>query len=210
MSRAATSPISDASAFERESGQGTTSERRFGPFLRRTVSEPFVHFALLGALLFAVHRLLAPVLDARVIEISAAKQREITKLFEQRQRRPPNDAERARLFQRHAEDEALFREGLRLSLFHTDPVLRAQMIARVRGMLQAEFEQKPPTELELRRYYDAHRASYRGPEAASEPAFETVRERVAADYRKERTSRAFQAEVSRLTSQWDVQIAEQP
>jgi hypothetical protein len=210
MSRAATSPISDASAFERESGHAPTSERRFGLWLRRIVSEPFVHFALLGALLFAGHRLLAPVLDAPVIEISAAKQREITKLFEQRQRRPPNDAERAEMFQRHAEDEVLFREGLRLSLVHTDPILRAQMIARVRGMLQAELEQKAPTELELRRHYDAHRASYTGPEGASEPSFETVRERVATDYRKQRTSRAFQAEVRRLTSQWDVQIAEQP
>ncbi|KYF50043.1 hypothetical protein BE04_25915 [Sorangium cellulosum] len=46
--------------------------------------------------------------------------------------------------------------------------------------------------------------------AASEPSFEAIREKVSADYRKDRTARAFQGELSRLTSQWRVQIAEEP
>jgi Fe2+ transport system protein B len=142
-------------------------------------SEPFVHFTLLGALVFAAHSLLTRAPEVPVIEVSASKQREIAKLFEQRLRRPPSQAERQQLIQRHIEDEVLFREGLRLSLVNTDPMLREQLIARVRGMIQAEIEAKQPAEA------------------------------VTADYRKDRTSRAFQAELARLTSEARVHVAEQ-
>ncbi len=178
------------------------------PWVRRITCEPFVHFTLLGALVFAGHCVLAPTLDVPTIEVSTPKQRELAKLFEQRQERAPNDVERQQLVRRYVEDEALFREGVRLSLIHTDPMLRAQMIARVRSMLQAELDQTPPTEVELKHHYEAHRSDYA--RSGSEPSFETNRARLSADYRKERTSRAFQAELSRLTSQWHVQLAERP
>lgn len=112
--------------------------------LRRFATEPLVHFALIGVLLFAGDRLLSRTVEAPVIDVSASRQREFAKLFEQRQGRGPTDAERTQLVQRYVEDEALFREGLRLSLVNTDPMLRAQVIARVRRMLQTEVEQKLP------------------------------------------------------------------
>src|SRR5688572_7443376 len=150
-------------------------------WLRRCAAEPFFHFALLGALLFAGDRLLAQPVEAPSIEVSVAKQRELLKLFEQRQGRAPTDAERKQLVERYVEDEALFREGLRLSLVNTDPMLRAQMIARMRRMLQTEAEQK--TDL------------------ASTLDNEEL---------KERTARAFQAEVARLASQWQVRLEAAP
>ncbi|WP_437320615.1 peptidyl-prolyl cis-trans isomerase [Sorangium sp. So ce385] len=299
MTRTAAPTTADSPAFEGAPGHTAEKAKSVAARLRRIASEPFLHFTLLGALVFAGHRLVTRALDVPTVEVSVSKQRELVKLFEQRQRRGPNDVEREELIRRYVEDEALFREGLRLSLAHTDPMLRAQIIARVRGMLQAELDRTPPTDTELQRYYEArlsdyaipetisyreylirsgpdadgdarrllsllerqeaadgpglpiptdhsHRseaqlASLYGPElahelwslpsgswqelrsssgvhvvrvvertAASEPSFAAVRERVSADYRKDRTARAFQAELSRLTSQWRVQIAEQP
>lgn len=299
MTRTAAPRAADSTAFEGASGHTAKDARTFVAWSRRIASEPFVHFTLLGALVFAGHLLATRALDVPTLEVSVSKQRELVKLFEQRQRRAPNDTEREQLIRRYVEDEALFREGLRLSLVHTDPMLRAQVIARVRGMLQAELDQKPPTDIELQRYHEAHLSDYAIPEtisyreylirsgpdadgdarrilsllerqdtadgpglpiptdysqrseaqlasmydpelahelwtlpsgrwrelrssrgvhivrvaertAASEPSFETVREQVSADYRKDRTARAFQAELSRLTSQWRVQIAERP
>src|SRR5262245_9482872 len=137
MTRAAASPTAGATAFEQTPALALKAGMRMALGLRRSASEPFVHFALLGALVFAAHRLLTPAVDPPTIEVSAARQRELVKLFEQRQGRAANDAERARLIRRYVEDEALFREGVRLSLLHTDPMLRAQLIARVRGTLQA-------------------------------------------------------------------------
>ncbi|WP_437523182.1 peptidylprolyl isomerase [Sorangium sp. So ce726] len=299
MTRTAAPQTASSTAFEGASGHTAKDARTLAAWLRRVASEPFVHFTLLGALVFAGHLLVTRTPEVPTLDVSASRQRELVKLFEQRQGRAPNDKEREQLIRRYVEDEALFREGLRLSLVHTDPMLRAQVIARVRGMLQAELDQKPPTDIELQRYHEAHLSDYALPEtisyreylirsgpdadgdarrllsllerqeaadgpglpiptdhsqrseaqlaslygpelahelwtspsggwralrssdgvhivrvaertAASEPSFATIRERVSADYRKDRTARAFQAEISRLTSQWRVQIAEQP
>ena len=207
MTRTAAVSTADSTPFDAASAGAAKDDKTGVARLRRIASEPFVHFTLLGALVFAGHRLVTRSFDAPTLEVSMSRQRQLVKLFEQRQRRPPNDTEREQLIQRYVEDEALFREGLRLSLVQTDPMLRAQIIARVRGMLQAELDQKPATETELRRYYEAHRSDYA---LAPEPPFAAIRERVRADYRKEQTARAFQTELGRLTAQWRVQIAERP
>jgi hypothetical protein len=131
----------------------------------RVAREPLFHFTLGGALLFAGHRLIASTPDATAIEVSTSKQRELSNLFEQRQRRSPTEVERKQIVQRHVEDEALLREGLRLSLVQTDPVLRGQIIARVRGMLQSGFEPTPPTDSQLQRHYEQHLSDYTVPEA---------------------------------------------
>jgi parvulin-like peptidyl-prolyl isomerase len=135
--------------------------------LRRLASEPFLHFALLGALVFVGHRALARPAEVRTLEISGSRQRELAKLFEQRQHRAPTDADRQQLLNRYVEDEVLFREGVRLSLVQTDPMLRAQLIARVRSLLQGEVLGKPPTEDQLHSYYEEHHADFAVPETVT-------------------------------------------
>jgi hypothetical protein len=159
-------PTASSAAFESPAGS-TPRDRAYLSWLRRLAREPFLHFTLLGALVFVGQRLITRAPEEAVIEVSVAKQRELSKLFEQRQRRAPSEVEQEQLIQRYVEDEVLFREGLRLSLVQTDPTLRAQVIARVRGMLQAEHAPTPPTDDELRRYYDEHRADYATPETIS-------------------------------------------
>ena len=139
----------------------------FAPGVRHVAREPLFHFTLLGALIFAGHRLIARTPDAPTIEVSTSKQRELSDLFEQRQRRAPNQTERKQLVQRYVEDEALLREGLRLSLVQTDPLLRGQVIARVRAMLQSELGQTPPTDSQLQRHYEQHLSDYAVPETIS-------------------------------------------
>jgi hypothetical protein len=207
MTRTAASSARDNVEVERATRRAALGTKAFVAGLRRLTAEPFAHFTLLGALVFAGHHLVTGRLEPPTIDVSASKQREIVKLFEQRQKRAPNDDERAQLIRRYVEDEALYREGLRLSLVETDPMLRAQIIARVRGMLQAELDLTPPTDAELARYFEAHRSDYAAGGVIA-PTLESVRERVKSDYRKERTSRAFQEELARLTSRWRVDIAE--
>ena len=162
MTRSA-SPSAASTAFE--SPAGATSRGRPTPALLKSLSrEPFVHFALLGALVFAGDRLIAPQAEERVILVSTAKQLELTTLFEQRQQRAPSPDERQQLIQRHVEDEVLVREGLRLGLAETDPMLRAQLVARLRGILQSGLAPSEPSDDELGRYYDEHQADYDLPE----------------------------------------------
>jgi hypothetical protein len=181
MTHAAATKPAGIAGFSAESRARPVGWMILGTWLRRCAAEPFLHFTLLGALLFAGDALLSQAVEAPVIEVPAAKQREFAKLFEQRQGRAPTHAEQKQLVERYVEDEALFREGLRLSLVNTDPMLRAQMIARMRRMLQTEAEQKTAL--------------------ASTLDNEEL---------KERTARAFQAEVARLASQWRVRLEAAP
>jgi parvulin-like peptidyl-prolyl isomerase len=265
--------------------------------LRGLADEPLLHFAVLGALVFAGHRALSRPAEVPTLEVSTAKQRELAELFEQRQGRAATGEERRHLVQRYVEDEVLFREGERLALLQTDPMLRAQLLARMRSLLQSGVSEKPPTEAELLRYYEGHRGDYAKPETVSyheywfkagpnakddarrlalalqrgeepqgadlpspinytartleelsraqtpdlarriwslpsgvwrvlpserglhvvrlddrgpafDPPLSQVRERVLVEYRKDQTSKGFQAEVARLTAQWRVQLAE--
>lgn len=167
MTRTVASSLPDTATFEKLPAI-PRSTKPLAARLKRIATEPFVHFVVLGALVFAAHRTLTrPRAEVRTLEVSSAKQRELTKLFEQRQRQPPTDAEREQLIQRYVEDEVLFREGMRLSLLQTDPMLRAQMVARVRSLLQAEVTAKPPTEEQLKAYYLAHHADYATPEVVT-------------------------------------------
>lgn len=297
MSRAAAPALASAPDFE--TTETAPRSRPFAGRLRRFATEPLLHFALLGGSVFALQHALSRTPAAATLEVSTAKQRELGKLFEQRQHRAPSTEERAQLVRRYVEDEALFREGLRLSLLQTDPMLRAQLVARVRSLLQAEVTEKPPEEAEVRHYYEQHAAEYsspatisyreylfptgpqandgarrlslalqrgeepvpagapnpvdhsreneaelaalQGPDfarrlwslpsgvwrelpssrgvhvvrvddhaAASNPPFESVREQVQTEYRRERTARAFQREVERLTATFQVKVEEQP
>src|SRR5262245_36635766 len=97
--------------------------------------QPFLHFVVLGALTFTAHRWLERREEQRLM-VSSQTRRELAALFEQRQRRAPTEDELAESTRRWVEDEVLFREGLRLDLLHTDGELRAEVIARVRALLQ--------------------------------------------------------------------------
>jgi hypothetical protein len=168
MTRAATNALPDVTGFEEASRSSShDDDKTFVTRLRRFASEPLLHFAVLGALVFAGHRALTHTLDVHTLEVSGSKQRELAKLFQQRQHRAPSDSERQQLINRYVEDEALFREGQRLALVQTDPMLRAQLIARVRGLLQAEVGEEAATEAQLLSYYAEHRSDFAIPETIS-------------------------------------------
>ncbi|RYZ07443.1 MAG: peptidyl-prolyl cis-trans isomerase [Myxococcales bacterium] len=281
-----------ASEFEGWQAGGAGFWARLGGLAK----DPFVHFAVLGALVFAAHGALSRPSSVPTLEVSTTRQRELAKLFEQRQGRPPTPEEKQQLIKRHVEDEVLLHEGERLGLLQNDPMLRAELVGRTRSWLQGEVTAEPPSEAELLRYYEEHRALYTQPETisyreywlkagpdakdearrlslalkrgedgpeltainytqrtlaelsavqdadlarriwalpvgvwrelpssrglhvvrveehlpASDPPFSRLRERILAEYRKEQTARSFSAELSRLTSAWRVQIAEEP
>jgi len=154
-----------AEASSRAQAGAALPKRSVVRLLGRLAREPFAHFALLGVLTFALHRGLTARDDSsRTLYVSADKQRELAALFELRQHRAPNEQERSELVQRWFADEVLFREGLRLDLVHTDVALREQIVARMRGMLQASVPSEAPPEAELARYYAEHRSDYAAPE----------------------------------------------
>lgn len=114
--------------------------------------------------MFALHQTLAPVERPEDgVRVDAQKRAELEALFAQRMGRKPSREELELSVTRWITDEVLFREALRLELPENDPELRDQLIARMRGLLQAASEPPAPRDDELSAYYAEHRADYRVP-----------------------------------------------
>lgn len=129
--------------------------------LARIAREPLLHFALFGALLFALHGWLrgpdggaagAIVVDGPRIDSLVAG-------FERVWQRPPTAAERAGLIETFVREEVLYREGLAMGLDRDDPVIRRR-IGQKMAFLAGGLAPQAPTRAELQAWLDAHPADY--------------------------------------------------
>lgn len=131
--------------------------------------EPLVLFLLGGALIFAVHALLGPQLDAgdnpRRISVSREDLVRFSQLrarvFSEEQAGGQFDAmspaERKALLGRYLREEALYREALALGLDRQDYVVRRRIVQSLEFALGAEVgESAAPAEAAVRQWYADH------------------------------------------------------
>jgi hypothetical protein len=117
--------------------------------------EPLVHFAVLGALLFAAYAVVSPRgAPPDAIVVGAARIEALAAEFERTWMRAPTAAELDALVEGHVREEVLVREGLALGLDRDDPVIRR----RVRQKMELLAEEAPPapSDAELQAWLDAH------------------------------------------------------
>ena len=144
--------------------------------MRAFLREPLLHFALAGALLFALHRALAgdpQAEDERTIVVDRAALLEFVQ-YRSRAFSPEAAAHlldglardaREALVRDFVREEALHREALALGLGRDDYVIRQRLVQKLDFALQGASAPPEPSEAELADYYDSHRADYA--EAAS-------------------------------------------
>ncbi|HJL19533.1 MAG TPA: peptidylprolyl isomerase [Sandaracinaceae bacterium LLY-WYZ-13_1] len=132
------------------------------PRWRRLVREPLLHFALLGAAVFAAHYALAPPADppdARVLVLDDAF---VDGLRERARARGahPDDAALERAWIR---EEVLVREARRLGLERGDPIVRRRLVQKLELWLEAQADVPAPDDDDLARHLRAHADRYRRP-----------------------------------------------
>lgn len=140
--------------------------RRIRGFIAR---EPLVLFLLGGALIFAVHALLGPELDAANNPRRIAVSREDLVRFSQLRARVFSEeqagaqfdamspAERKALLARYLREEALYREALALGLDRQDYVVRRRIVQSLEFALGAEVgDSAAPAEAAVRQWYADH------------------------------------------------------
>ncbi|HTV23498.1 MAG TPA: peptidylprolyl isomerase [Polyangiaceae bacterium] len=135
-----------------------------GIFLKRLRAEPLVHFFVLGALLFTLHR--AVIGDPRTIVVTPGLKAELGRRFEDLRGRAPSAAELDAELRQWERDEAVFREALRQGLDRDEPAIRGALVAKMRAIAAAEASgatERAPTEDELQRWLASHRALYEMP-----------------------------------------------
>ena len=127
----------------------------------RWLSEPTIHFFIIGAVIFLIHRLIAG--DPRTIVIDQALRNDIVRRFQDSWKRPPTDTEIDAELQRWKRDEALYREALREGLDREDPMVRSLLIGKVRERAALELPLREPSESELEQWLAEHRDLYEAP-----------------------------------------------
>ncbi len=141
--------------------------------IRKLLKEPLTHFVLLGGLLFAVYAALNPrdTLDASSRVITVDREALLTFLqyrnsaFEpgyfEAQYDAMSDEQLAELAESYVREEAMAREARALGLDENDYVIRRRLVQKIEYLVAgAELEPEPPTEAELRAYYDEHRDDF--------------------------------------------------
>jgi len=129
--------------------------------IRTLLSEPMLHFLLIGVLLFAAYQWMAPgdsagnrivvtqgVVDDLVTQHVAAKGRE------------PSSTELNHLIESYVRDEILYREGVRLGLERDDIVVKRRVRQKIEMIAEEDASTRAPTDADLSAYLVANQARF--------------------------------------------------
>ncbi len=126
--------------------------------------EPLLHFAVLGALLFAADHLLASRTDdPRSIVIGAAVDAQARQVFKAARGQDPSADELAALRRVWLDNEVLYREGLAMQVDKGDTAIRERVIFKALSVLDANNKLPKFDDALLRGWFEKSRAKYDEP-----------------------------------------------
>lgn len=129
--------------------------------MRRWLSEPLVHFLLLGALVFAWYAWVAadrPGEDE--IFVSRGQQEHLVTAFARTWQRPPTQQEFTRLVDDWIREEVAYREGLKMGLDTGDTIIRRRLRQKLEMLAEDVVSLAEPTEEQLQAYLEAHQEDF--------------------------------------------------
>jgi len=126
--------------------------------------EPLLHFALLGALLFAAdHYLVSRADDPRTIVVGAEVDNEARTVFKAARGRDPTPDELEALRRTWLDNEVLYREGLALQVDKGDTAIRERVIFKALSVVDASLKAPAADDKLLRDWFQSHRVKYDEP-----------------------------------------------
>jgi hypothetical protein len=141
-----------------------TMKRNHGAWARnavRLLRDPTIHFFILGALIFLVHRLVAG--DPQTIVITPAVRADLVRRFQDLWSRQPSNAELDTALQGWKSDEALYRTALREGLDREEPMVRTLLIGKLCDRAARQVQVPEPSDSELEQWVAQHRDLYEVP-----------------------------------------------
>ncbi len=126
--------------------------------MKRLIREPFIHFLLLGALIFIGHRFLSKRVDdePQRIVITQGQIRSMAIGFSRTWQRPPTPEELERLIRDRVREEVYSREAVTMGLDQDDPVIRRRLQQKLEFVTDDVAALAEPTDAELAAYLKAH------------------------------------------------------
>lgn len=173
-------------------------------FLRRAVREPFLHFLLLGALLFAVNEYLEERSRFTRITITQDVVKGIAANYQLQYGMAPSAQQLDSLVDEYIREEVFYHEALKLGLDRDDEIIRRRLVQKYEFLQQDLALEQNPTQEQLKAYYAQHSGDYRTPARVSftqvyfstdsrgEEGAKVDAERVAATLRERGVARAVE------------------
>jgi PPIC-type PPIASE domain len=131
--------------------------------MKRLIREPFLHFLLLGALIFIGHRFLSKRLDDEPQRI-VITQGQITSMviaFSRTWQRPPTREELEGLIRDRVREEVYYREALAMGLDRDDTIIRRRLQQKLEFVTDDVATLAEPADAELADYLKAHANIFR-------------------------------------------------
>lgn len=126
--------------------------------------EPLVHFLILGAVLFALDRVVISSRDdPRTIYVDAAVDAQARKAFHDARGREPDAKELQALRRVWLDNEVLYREGLAMGVDKGDTTIRDRVIFKALEIVAANVALPPIDDAGLRAWFEKNRARYDEP-----------------------------------------------
>ena len=128
----------------------------------RLLREPFVHFLLLGLIVWWLDSLGAGE-EREEIYVGEAEVARIVALWERQWRRPPSPIELRNLVDDRIREEILYREALRMGLDQDDTVIRRRLAQKIAFVSEDRAVPQEPPEAELEDFFAARAERYQRP-----------------------------------------------
>jgi hypothetical protein len=131
--------------------------------MKRLIQEPFLHFLLLGALIFISYRFLSKQVDDEPQRI-VITQGQITSMiigFSRTWQRPPTREELDGLIRDRAREEVYYREALAMGLDRDDPIIRRRLQQKLEFVTEDVSLPVEPSDAELTEYLKTHADVFR-------------------------------------------------
>lgn len=129
--------------------------------MRSWVREPLVYFVAAGTLVFLIDR--ARHKDQAVIRVTPEVREELTRSLANRLGHAPTPFEVTAEVDHWKQEEALYREGLKMGLADDDPVVRSRVAAKLMEIAKERDVFAPPTDAELHDFFERHEARFTSP-----------------------------------------------
>lgn len=128
--------------------------------MKRWLSEPMLHFAAAGAVLFAAHAWLASgrvdEMAAEVVHIGPAEVQWLRESWRRQWQREPDQVELAGLVTEYLKEELLVREARALALDEGDTIVRRRLAQKLEFLVQDTTRLGEPAAGELEAFHASH------------------------------------------------------
>jgi peptidyl-prolyl cis-trans isomerase C len=156
--------ISDLDLTIPQANGGARSRSRFVRAIRWISREPFFQFIALGAVLFALSEYINTRQSTPHIVLTRMEVAGIENNYRLQYGASPTAAQLQSLIDRYIQEEVFYREALKLKLGDNDEIVRRRLVQKYEFLEQDMDAPQPPTDVELKAYFESHEKQYQTPE----------------------------------------------